>query len=244
MTKPAALHIAVPSKGRAGRVRSQAVLPSCSVYTPALEAPAYRAAGARNVVPVPDTVRGITATRNWILDHAKAARVVMIDDDVRTQGWTQLLDTSAHKQPLSEATWLAEFRKLFEVTEGLRFRVWGVATESATRSCYPYYPFRWRSYVTASCMGIVNDGRARFDEAYPVKEDYELCARCIREDGGVVCAQYLFWENNHWRDLGGCHDYRTQAMERDAIRRLCKAYPGLVRAVERAGSAWAIEIGG
>jgi hypothetical protein len=32
-------------------------------------------------------------------------------------------------------------------------------------------------------------------------------------------------------------------MERDAIRRLCKTYPGLVRAVERASNAWAIEIG-
>jgi hypothetical protein len=32
-------------------------------------------------------------------------------------------------------------------------------------------------------------------------------------------------------------------MERDAIRRLCKAYPGLVRAVERNTNDWAIEIG-
>jgi hypothetical protein len=238
-----ALHVAVPSKGRAGRVRTQAVLPSCHVYVPALEAPAYGAAGVQNLVPVPDTIRGITATRNWILDHVKSSRVVMIDDDVRTQGWTHLLPRSAHKLHLDEATWLGEFRKLFELTEGLRFRIWGVATESATRSCYPWAPFRWRAYVTASCMGIINDGRTRFDEAYPVKEDYELCARCIRDDGGVVAAQYLFWENAHWHDKGGCHDYRTQAMERDAIRRLCKTYPGLVRAVERASSDWNVEIG-
>jgi hypothetical protein len=248
LTKPkrraSSIHVAVPSKGRAGRVRTQAVIPSCTIYAPALEAAAYRAAGGRNVVPVPDTVRGITATRNFILDNAPSTRVVMIDDDVKTQGWTHLLPRSAHKLHLDEATWLAEFRKLFEVTESLEFRIWGVATESATRSCYPWAPFRWRAYVTASCMGIVNDDRApRFDETYPVKEDYELCARCIRDDGGVVAAQYLFWENAHWHDKGGCNDYRTQSMERDAIRRLCKTYPGLVRAVERASNAWAIEIG-
>ena len=243
MTKPAALHIAVPSKGRAGRVRTQAVLPSCTVYAPALEVAAYRAAGARNVVPVPDDVRGITATRNWIIRNTKARRLVMIDDDVQMQGYVRLLSRQASRHSLDETTWVGEFRKLFDITEQLGFRIWGVATDGARRSCYPYFPFRWRSYVTASCMGIINDGRTLFDESYPVKEDYELCARCIQQDGGVVAAQYLYWSNGHWHDKGGCHDYRTQQMERDAIRRLCKAYPGLIRAVERNTNDWAIEVG-
>jgi hypothetical protein len=234
--------IAVPSKGRAGRVTTQAVLPSCSVYVPALEVPAYQRMGARNVVGVPNEVRGITETRNWILRNVEDHRVVMIDDDVRTQGWRQLFDRESMDHDLDEATWLDEFRKLFEITEQLDYRIWGVATDGATRSTYPYNPFRWRSYVTASCMGIVNDGRTYFDESYPVKEDYELCCRCITEDGGVVCAQYLYWVNLHWDTAGGCKDYRTQAMERDCIRRLRKAYPGLVRVVQRATTQWAIEI--
>ena len=237
------LLVAIPSKGRAGKVKSQAILPSACLFVPRLEADAYRKTGSANVVEVPDLVRGITATRNWILTHSDHRRVVMIDDDVKTSGWTHLYDRHAVHEPLPEATWLAEFVKLFEVTEQLGYRIWGVRTDSATRACYPYFPFRFRSYVTASCMGIINDGRVKFDEAYPVKEDYELCARCISEDGGVVSAQYLYWQNSHWHDLGGCHDYRTEAMERAAIRRLCKTYPGLVRAVERATSNWSIEIG-
>jgi hypothetical protein len=31
-------------------------------------------------------------------------------------------------------------------------------------------------------------------------------------------------------------------MERDCIRRLIRDYPGMIRAVERAGSQWNIEI--
>jgi hypothetical protein len=170
-------------------------------------------------------------------------RVVMIDDDVRTHGYVKLLERAAMKRHLDEAAWLAEFRKIFEVTEGLSYRIWGVATDGATRAVYPFNPFRWRSYVTASCMGIVNDGRTYFDESYPVKEDYELCARCITEDGGVVSAQYLFWVNNHWHDEGGCKAYRTQAMEADCIRRLRQTYPNLVHVAQRANSEWAVEIG-
>jgi hypothetical protein len=236
------LLIAVPSKGRAGKVRTQAILPSCTVYVPALEAGSYRAAGTRHVVPVPDDVRGITRTRNWILRNTKSRRVVMIDDDVREAGYIRLLARQSLKVKLDEKTWVGEFRKLFEVTEQLSLRIWGIATDGATRATYPYYPFRFRSYITASCMGIVNDGRTLFDERYPVKEDYELCARCIAEDGAVVCGQYLYWVNNHWDTPGGCKDYRTQAMEHDAIRRLCKAYPGIVRATQRVGSPWSVEI--
>ena len=235
--------VAIPSKGRAGKVRSQAAIPSAFVYVPKLEAAAYRQTGTTNVIEVPDTIRGITATRNWILQGSKDRRVVMIDDDLRTAGWTHLFDRHAVHEPLPEATWLAEFHKLFDVTEQMNFRIWGVRTDSATRACYPYFPFRFRSYVTASCMGIVNDGRVAFDESFPVKEDYELCARCITEDGGVVSAQYLYWQNTHWHDPGGCKEDRAEAIERDAIRRLCRTYPGLVRAVERATSNWSIEIG-
>jgi hypothetical protein len=236
--------VAVPSKGRAGMVRTQTILPSCRVYVPALEAEAYELAGARNVVPVPDDVLGITATRNWILRNTADCHVCMVDDDCRSSGYCKLLRHAAMKRHLDESAWLGEFAKLFDVTEGLGYRLWGVATDGATRSVYPYYPFRWRSYVTASCCGIINDGRTYFDESYPLKEDYELCCRCITEDGGVVSAQYLFWVNNYWHDAGGCRDYRTAPMEADCIRRLRRAYPGLVRVAQRQGHDWAIEIAG
>lgn len=234
--------IAVPSKGRAGRVRTQKVLPSAKVFVPALEAKAYRKAGAKNVVSVPDDVRGITRTRNWILRHTRARWVVMIDDDVETQGFTDIHPRNSTLRHLDEPTWLGEMRKFFEITEGLHYRLWGVRNDGSLWSCYPFHPFRFRTYVTGSCMGLVNDGRTYFDESYPVKEDYELCARCIKEDGGILSAQYVFWRNEHWDTPGGCKDYRTQAMERDCIQRLLRGYPGLVRASNRWQGHFNVEI--
>jgi hypothetical protein len=235
--------VAVPSKGRADQVRSQKILSSCHVFVPKLEAPAYRDMGVKNVVAVPDNVVGITRTRNWILKNTKDRHVVMIDDDVRAQGFTRLHERHAVHEPLPETTWLREFTKLFELTEQLGFRIWGTRTDSATRAAYPYFPFRFRSYVTASCMGIVNDGRTYFDESYFAKEDYELCARCITEDGGVLSAQYLFWQNEHWTTSAGCNVLGRSEAERASVKRLCRTYPGLVRAVERAGADFAVSIG-
>jgi hypothetical protein len=234
--------IAIPSKGRAGGVKSQKVIPASVVYVPALEVEAYRAAGTMNVVGVPNEVRGITKTRNWILKNTNDPHVVMIDDDVKLQGYVKLHERKSQHKKMNEAEWVSEFEKLFDLTHDLNYRIWGVATQSAPRSVYPYRPFLWKSYITASCMGIINDGRTYFDEEFPVKEDYELNLRCIKEDGGIVAARHIYWENSHWHDEGGCKEYRTQKMEADCIRRLKQMYPGMMRVTKRANSEWCIEI--
>lgn len=220
--------VAIPSKGRAGKIKSQKLITSAFVYVPENEVEAYEKGGAVNVVGVPLSVRGITPTRNWILDNVDDPWVVMIDDDLQICGWCEMLEVKGKHRKLTEGEWIGEWEKLFEVTEGLGYRVWGTSTDGALRSIYPYKPFLFQSYVTASCMGIINSSGIRFDEKFTVKEDYEICLRCVKEDGGVVAARYLYWVNSHWKDEGGCKDYRTKAVERKAIIDLQRMYPGQV----------------
>jgi hypothetical protein len=235
--------VAIPSKGRPTGVKSQKLITSAVVFVPEYEVRDYESAGVRNVVGVPAEIRGITRTRNWILDNVEDSRVVFVDDDLKVQGWVEFYAHTMKHRKLTEEVWLAEWEKLFDVAEEMGFRIWGTSTDGAPRSVYPWKPFIWHTYVTASCMGILNDERrTRFDESFPVKEDYELCLRCIKEDGGVVGARYLYWVNSHWTDEGGCRDYRTQEMEREAIERLMKMYPGLIRKVTRGGSEYSIEL--
>lgn len=234
--------IAIPSRGRPGRVKSHEIIQQAHLYVPENEVEAYERAGGRNVVAVPNEIRGITRTRNWILDHADDPWVVFLDDDVRLQGWCELRAHDSRKRLVRPDQWVAEFVRLFEITEQIGYRIWGVSTDGATRSVYPYRPFIWHTYVTASCMGIRNDTGVRFDESFPVKEDYELCLRCIKEDGGIVGARYLYWVNDHWKGEGGCKEYRTAAMEEEAIARLMRMYPGFIRRVERRGTAFTIQL--
>jgi hypothetical protein len=238
--------VAIPSKDRAGKVRSQRVIPSALVFVPSGEERAYEQGGAQHLVTVPPSVRGVTATRNFILDYAKdigETDVVMIDDDVKAQGWVELGRHSLWHVRLPERQWLAEWARLFALSAELGSRIWGVATQSASRSVYPWKPFLERSYVTASCMGIRAETGIRFDESFPVKEDYELCLRCMKEDGRVLAARHVYWENAHWADNGGCSGYRTQAMEKDVTERLIAMYPGMIRRVTRGGSGYSIELG-
>jgi hypothetical protein len=234
--------LAVPSKGRAHKVKTLEVLTSAVLYVPENEVESYCRAGFKKVLGVPVDVKGITKTRNWILDNTDDLRVVMIDDDVKNQGWVKLMGEKSKHKKLSESEWLNVCESLFGVTEDLNWKIWGVATQGAKRSVYPYKPLLSRSYVTASFMGIVNDGSYRFDESFPVKEDYEIGLRHVKEFGGVLCARHCYWENSHWGDDGGCKDYRTGEMELDCIMRLIKMYPGMIRKIERGGSEYSISL--
>lgn len=237
--------IAIPSKGRCNRVKSARVLPSATLFVPESEADAYKINNRCEVVAVPESVRGITRTRNYILDWADQAGepwVVMIDDDVNAQGYCKFYSEAMKHRKLSGEDWRREFLKLFELSEDLGYSIWGVATQAAPRAVYPYKPILFRSYVTASCMGLRIENGIRFDESFPVKEDYELNLRMIRDEGGVLAARYLYWSNSHWKDEGGCKDYRSQEMEADCIARLIKMYPRMIRKVTRGGSEYSIHL--
>ncbi len=234
--------IAVPSKGRAGLTTTNKILPNCIFYVPESEVHQYNGI-VKNIVGVPKEVRGITATRNWILKNTDEKWVVFLDDDVKDCGYLKLLERKTIRIKIKdEKFWNDEFVKLFDLTEQLSYKIWGVKTESAPRSMYPYKPFLFKSYVTASCMGIINDGEYYFDERYKVKEDYEICLRHIRDKGGILAARYLHWENDHWEQDGGCKDYRTVEMEKNCIKMLIKDFPGMVKNVSRKANKFTIQL--
>lgn len=237
------MQFAVPSKGRAGSCRTQDVLATCVFYVPENEADAYRRCYKKNkIVSVPAEIKGITATRNWILDNTTDKRIVMVDDDVRNQGFVKLYASKVKHRKMNESGWIALCERLFDITEDMGWKVWGVSTQSAARSVYPFKPILTRSYITASFMGIVNDGTYIFDESFPVKEDYEIGLRHVRDYGGVLCFRGAYWENSHWGDEGGCKDYRTGTMETKCIKQLIKMYPGQIRRVTRGGSGYSIDL--
>ena len=234
--------IAVPSKGRAGLTTTNKILPNCVFFVPESEVYQYKGI-IKNIIGVPKEVRGITPTRNWILKNTDERWVVFLDDDAKNVGYIQMKERKSFRIDIQkEEFWNDEFIKLFDLTEQFDFKIWGVKTEAAPRSVYPYKPFLLKSYVTASCMGIINDGEYYFDERYKVKEDYEICLRHIRDKGGILAARYLHWENDHWEQDGGCKDYRTVEIEKSCIKMLINDFPGMVKSVNRKENKFTIQL--
>lgn len=235
--------LAIPSKGRAGQVKTTNIIKSATIFCPEYEAEYYKRSNPeQEIIGVPNNVKGITKTRNWILNYSDSKRVVMIDDDVKVQGWVKFQEHNTRHKKLNEQEWLTVINHLFDVIEDLGWKIFGISTQSGGRSVYTYHPILSRSYITASFMGIVNDGTYKFDEEFMVKEDYEIGLRHVKEFGGVLCARFCYWENNHWEKEGGCRDYRTGTIEEECIMKLMKKYPGLIRKITRGGSGYSIEL--
>lgn len=237
------MHIAIPSKGRYNKCPSYDRLNgNCFLYVPESEYHLY-IKNYKNVISVPLSYSCITMTRNFILNNCKDRWVVMIDDDVKTAGYNLLNAHNIKKVEIKEPEiWLNEFKKLFSITEQFEYKIWGIRTENSSMGTYPYKPFLFKSYVTASCMGIINDGSYLFDERFKVKEDYEISLRHIKQYGGIVAARYLHWENSHWHDDGGCKDYRTQSIEEDCIKKLKSLYPNMVSNANKKNNKYTIKL--
>ena len=234
--------IAVPSKNRAGRTTTNKILPNIATFfVPQSEVHQYHY--IKNVVGVPNEIQGITNTRNWILKNTNEKWVVFLDDDAKNVGYTELGRTQCKMIKVhEEGFWAEEFLKAFDLTEQLQYKMWGVKTEAAPRSVYPFKPILTKTYLTASCMGLINDGEFYFDENFKVKEDYEICLRHIVKYGGILGIRYLHWENEHWTTEGGCKDYRTVEMEKKAIKDLVKLYPGMIRSAKRKANTFTIQL--
>lgn len=238
------MHFAVPSKGRGGIITpTRKILKNATYYVPENEVNDYRNSHGGLIVGVPIEIKGITATRNWILKNCNEYYVIMVDDDVKVAGWLEILKmNSKHRKLLTDADWIEEATKLAYLCEDLDYKIFGISTHSSQIQFKGFKPFLFQTYVLGSFIGHINDGSYYYDESFLVKEDYELCLRHIKERGGILGGRNIYWECEHWKTDGGCKDYRTQEMEKSAIKKLIKMYPGLIRKVSRKGSEFCIQL--
>lgn len=211
---------AIPSKGRAGKVRSHTWFQNPVLFVPESELAAYQKHHPEvPTVPVPDTVKGITQTRNWILDYCDRMGIglcVQADDDCHgfyafEEGTNAKLCTPAQFQEVLQNT--------FELCRGLGARCFGFQLNRDQKTYREYSPFSLSSVVVASLIGILVDEQ-RFDENLKLKEDYDFSLESMRRNGLVLRHNKYVWSVEHHENQGGCVDYRSLQAELDSVNYL------------------------
>jgi hypothetical protein len=192
-------------------------------YVPESQFHDYRERISNPIVKVPESISGITKTRNWILNKNPNENIVFIDDDIMEIG--TFIKGERIKLDDKEPLLIREFEKLFEVAQGFDVNIFGVENGGNKFANHPLQPISLKSIINASCMGIINNGSIFFDERFPVKEDYDLVLREYKKTGLSLKAKYFYIRTEHWENNGGCVDYRTDKMEEDAISLLQQRYP-------------------
>ena len=233
--------IAIPSKGRAGLITSQEVFKSAVIYVPENEVKQY-SIYTNKVIGVPINIKGITATRNWILKN-NDCNIFFLDDDFEYGGYVERTEEKYKvKRVTDEYVYKKEINKLFEVCEQSNSKIFGFFTVGNNLTNYSYNPFLFNGVCLGSCMGIINDGTYYFDETFLVKEDYELTLRHFMERGITVRSNIIFMQHEHTQLRGGCRDSKRIEKEKDAVKRLIQMYPNMIKEAKHRGTSFAIQL--
>jgi hypothetical protein len=233
--------IAIPSKGRAGLITSQKVFKSAILYVPASEVKQY-SIYKNKIIGIPNEIKGITATRNWILKN-NTCNVFFLDDDLQYFGYIERTDLKYKVKRLNdENIVISEILKLFEICIQVNSKIFGFFTVGNNLTNYSFNPFLFNGVCLGSCMGIINDGTYYFDESFEVKEDYELTLRHLKDRGITVRSNILFMQHEHTQLKGGCRDSNRIDKEKKAIKKLISSYPNMIKEAKHRGTSFSIQL--
>lgn len=218
--------IAIPSKGRADRVVTKELFPkeNILVFAPENELNDYRKHNKDvQIVGVPDEIKGITKTRNYILQYMKKNKVkyhIQVDDDAE---YLEEIQNEKRKK-LTDYKYIYNLcQKMFILTEDIGFKLWGFRLTSGMRDYRCMSPFTTVMPVVFNIAGIINND-IWFDERFVVKEDYDYSMMHILKYGGVLRYNKYYIGVTHLFNKGGCASYRNDDIETQMRNLLIKKW--------------------
>jgi hypothetical protein len=201
----------IPSMGRAGKVTTHELFMESHIVCPNREVIEYKKYH-KNVIGVDDNIKGITNTRNWILDYNKDNYHIQVDDDA-------LSFHSFEKGKLQKFINVDKINNIienqFRLCDEWGLKLWGFALAADYKFYREYSPFSTQGVIGANIVGIINNP-LRFDARLKVKEDYDYAMQHIAKYGGALRFMKYGIDVIHLTNEGGCVSYRTKEVEMDA----------------------------
>lgn len=183
---------------------------------------------------LPENIKGLSPTRQWLLENCDQRYMVLCDDDLRfarkhPDDRTKLVEP----KPQDMVEMIAAVKSKLQ-----RFAHVGIsARDGNNRRPNAFYTnermMRFLAYdrdrVPPSC---------RFDRV-PAKQDFDMTLQLLRK-GLANCLIYEWAQDqvSASNARGGCATYRTEEMADSAARELQRLHPHFVTLVEKSNSNW------
>lgn len=211
-----------PSYRRAGRTSTQDIYPFVTYIVAESEAAEYRAQGAR-VETCPDSAQGnLCRVRNWIIDNKMGGNkaIVLLDDDNKgIRFW--------EKQVLhvfSEGHLIEFAHDMTNLCGAWGFKFWGLNCAKDKISYLEYVPFSTVNYIGGPFQAILRGNVLRYDEALPLKEDYDFTLQNQAKYGGALRVNFAHYDTAQKYLPGGCAVGRNIEREKQQFEALQKKW--------------------
>ncbi len=205
------IKILCPSKGRSNNVRTLALIPSLELVVPAGEVEEYQKNYPNVVVHgTPKHVKGITPTRQWILEEFKDFDVFMIDDDVVSvrknyfygEGESSINDTETIFELIREA---------FDVCRQIGSKIFSFSKIRNPFEYNSFAPIAHTGYMNASFCGFLSGHGLDYDLSMSEGEDHYIsCLTIYKYRYCMIDNRFSFVTDGNFTAIGGCNDYRTR----------------------------------
>lgn len=189
------------------------------------------------IIPRPDSVVGISATRQWALE--RFGDVAMLDDDIEAI-------VRLHQRGLGEA---ARPRRL--TPEEARDRIFATAETAAALGTFLYSfavspnpmlfngnrPFRFGPFARGALLGILPGSSLRWPNEQIIGEDEWVSLQCAYHHRFMLIdTRFGVSTKDPGRRPGGCAEFRTEEVNRFSTEVIRKAFGSALRVEERSGS--------
>jgi hypothetical protein len=252
--------IVIPSKGRHGKklvtwnsIKEAELEDRTVIVVPHNEVDWYESSLLNaEVVGTPPEIKGISATRKWILlDFAKSRKlqhVLMLDDDMDFCKRTDV-KKSAKLVMLHDK---AGLRKMFDTLEGWLtphgdFVHVGLSARQGNHGKnVPWYDgtrmMNAYAYDCSTIRHLVEQDQIELGRL-PVMEDFDLTLQLLRLGYANRVSYEYCWNQRGTNQSGGCANYRTVKIQEEAAHKLKKFHPDFVKVVKKTNKdtspAWA-----
>lgn len=249
------VNVVVPSYERAGEVR---LLRRCDpearrlfrLAVPAAQLAAYQRAAEKDPgqrpggwIPVPDHVRGIAATRQWLTDNSLHRILIQVSDDVR---FFERVVVPSGKPPIKFAEMGAVALCILFNTMAEHAAATGHAGLSP-RATIPKDEWLWGSGwedagqrmcdVYAHDVQLLGELGVRWDRV-PVMEDFDVTLQLLRRGLPNTVLYRWCWDQPGSNLPGGCSLYRSPQVQQQGAETLHQLHPDFVTVVQKEAKNW------
>lgn len=220
---------------RRPKVKTLKYLPFCKVWVDEGEYQSYLEANKGyedNIVSCPKGIQGnLCRIRNYILDQEFANGydvVLIIDDDLEGCYLYQGTKELPYARERIEAEDFLDFIEKYSILcDEFGFKFWGMNCNCDAMSYRQYSPFSTRAYVGGPFQCFLNNP-LRYDEALPLKEDYDMTLQQCNMYRGCLRVNFGFYVCEQAVQAGGCASYRNREREYQQLRLLRKKWGGKI----------------
>jgi hypothetical protein len=200
--------IVSPSHARAGLVKVTRLIPDIPLCVPASQEADYRKSNPENELIVhPDTIVGLSAKRQWLLD--RYGDVFMLDDDVAVMN--DLTRAPGESMRVTDPQVIRDLiYRLFDQAAQMGAHLLGFANFANPAAAWPHHPFELTGFVPGRAIGVRAGGKLFFPDRVLITDDLYVSALnahfhryCLRD------CRYVFMAPGTWKNEGGMNVHRS-----------------------------------